>query len=257
MPDANAGPLCFVLMPFGQKPDVGGAMIDFDAVYKTLIRPAIEAAGMIPIRADEEQTGGIIHRAMFERLILCEFAVADLTTANANVFYEVGVRHAVRPGAPCSVFAEGSRLPFDLGLLRAVPYKLSANGVPDRVDETVQAFAGRLRAIRESIRLNPKAASDSPVFTLVEGMIEQQIAPRQDRHLPGCRPVQPGFQGPAAIARKSGVEAVREVERDLRPIVDAESGVVIDLLLSYRAVEGLGRHDPSRSRDGRATGRRW
>jgi hypothetical protein len=33
---------------------------------------------------------------MFERLLLCDFAVADLTTANANVFYELGVRHAVR-----------------------------------------------------------------------------------------------------------------------------------------------------------------
>eukprot|EP01031_Cornospumella_fuschlensis_P049371 gene49371-60437_t len=32
-------------------------------------------------------TGGLIHKPMYERLILCEFAVADLTTANANVFY--------------------------------------------------------------------------------------------------------------------------------------------------------------------------
>jgi len=36
---------------------------------------------------------------MFERLILCEYAVADLTTANANVFYELGIRHAIRPKA--------------------------------------------------------------------------------------------------------------------------------------------------------------
>ena len=42
-------------------------------------------------------TGGIIHKPMFERLILCDYAVADLTTANANVFYELGIRHAVAP----------------------------------------------------------------------------------------------------------------------------------------------------------------
>ena len=87
-------PLCFVLMPFGKKPDDAGQLVDFDAVYRELIAPAIEEAGLEPIRADEELTGGIIHKPMFERLILCEYAVADLTTANANVFYELGVRHA-------------------------------------------------------------------------------------------------------------------------------------------------------------------
>src|SRR6266481_5603409 len=117
-------PLCFVLMPFGQKPAVGGAIIDFDAVYQELISPAIGEAGLEPLRADEEQTGGIIHKPMFERLILCEFAVADLTTANANVFYELGLRHAVRSASTVLVFAEsGGQLPFDVAPLRAIPYK--------------------------------------------------------------------------------------------------------------------------------------
>jgi hypothetical protein len=63
-------PLCFVLMPFGMKSGSGGAVIDFDAVYSELINPAVEAAGLVPLRADEEQAGGIIHKPMFERLIL-------------------------------------------------------------------------------------------------------------------------------------------------------------------------------------------
>ena len=117
-------PLCFVLMPFGRKPAVGGALIDFDAVYREVISPAIEQAGFEPLRADEEMTGGIIHKPMFERLILCEFAIADLTTANANVFYELGVRHAVRPFSTILLFAEGgTQLPFDVAPLRAIPYR--------------------------------------------------------------------------------------------------------------------------------------
>lgn len=80
-------PLCFVLMPFGNKRDPStGLDIDFDRIYETAIRSGIEAAGMEPIRADGERTGGIIHRPMFERLLLCDYAVADLTTANAKVF---------------------------------------------------------------------------------------------------------------------------------------------------------------------------
>jgi len=52
-------PLCFVLMPFGKKHGLGGALIDFDAVFRDLIAPAVEQAGLEPLRADEEQAGGI------------------------------------------------------------------------------------------------------------------------------------------------------------------------------------------------------
>src|SRR5262245_55304912 len=97
-------PLCFVLMPFGRKHNAAGEVVDFDAVYATVIKPAIVAARLAPIRADEEQAGGVIHKPMFERLILCDYAVADLTSPNANVFYELGIRHAVRPRSTVMMF---------------------------------------------------------------------------------------------------------------------------------------------------------
>lgn len=76
-------PLCFVLMPFGTKRHPGGGPdIDFDAIYERGIRPGLEAANLEPIRADEERTGGITHKAMFERLLLCDFAIADVTTGS-------------------------------------------------------------------------------------------------------------------------------------------------------------------------------
>ena len=91
-------------MPFGEKTDASGKKINFDAIYEELIKPAIEQAGIEPIRENEEKTGLITHKPMFERLILCEYAVADLTTANANVFYELGVRHAARPYKTILIF---------------------------------------------------------------------------------------------------------------------------------------------------------
>src|SRR5580700_7188001 len=117
-------PLCFVLMPFGAKLDAAGSPVQFDLVYKDVIAPAISAAGMQSIRADEEMTGGIIHKAMFERLLLCEYAVADLTTANANVFYELGVRHTARPSTTQPIFARHQPIPFDVSFLRALGYEL-------------------------------------------------------------------------------------------------------------------------------------
>ena len=82
--------------------------------------PAVRDAELEPLRADEERTGGIIHKPMFERLLLCDYALADLTTANANVFYELGVRHAARPATTMTIFAKQQPIPFDVNFLRSM-----------------------------------------------------------------------------------------------------------------------------------------
>ena len=56
--------LCFVLMPFGMKPDGGGSLVDFDAGYHDLIAPAIRHADLDSLLAEEEMSGGIIHKPM-------------------------------------------------------------------------------------------------------------------------------------------------------------------------------------------------
>ena len=99
-------------------------------MYHDVIRPAIEQAGLRCIRADEETVGGIIHKPMFERLLICEYAVADLTAANANVYYELGVRHAVRPWSTILVSESTVRLPFDVAPLRSLRYHLDSSGTP-------------------------------------------------------------------------------------------------------------------------------
>ena len=222
-------PLCFVLMPFGTKPGSGGTQINFDAVYKDLIAPAIVAAGLEPLRADEEQTGGMIHKPMFERLILCEFAVADLTNANANVFYELGLRHAVRPSSTVLVFAEGGgQLPFDVAPLRAIPYKLGPDGRPASAVADSTAIAERLKAAKDM-------PTDSPVFQMVEGFPDIQRLKTdvfRDRVQYSAQ-----MKDRLSAARKQSVDAVGAVEHDLGNIADAEAGVVMDLFLSYRAVK--------------------
>jgi tetratricopeptide (TPR) repeat protein len=216
-------------MPFGKKPGAAGAVIDFDAVYKELIAPAISEAGLEPLRADEEMTGGIIHKPMFERLILCEYAVADLTTANANVFYELGVRHAVRQWSTVLLFAEGStQLPFDVAPLRAMPYRLSPDGKPADLEVSKAALVKRL--------IEAKGAdTDSPIFQLVEGFPEVDHTKTdvfRDRVKYSVQ-----MKEKLAAARKEGLQAIQAVEKGLGEIQNTESGIVVDLFLSYRAVE--------------------
>lgn len=235
-------PLCFVLMPFGKKPDAGGLMIDFDAVYNDLIAPAVNEAGLEPIRADEEQAGGIIQKPMFERLILCEYAVADLTTANANVFYEMGVRHAVRPWATVAIFYDKTaRLPFDVADLRALPYKLTGSGAPADTSGDKAALVKRLDAAREAAADKP--LTDSPLFQLLDGY--PNIT--SDKTDVFREQVQYSSKIKARLenARRQGIDAVLAIGRELSQTEDGkpdgllnlESGVIIDLFLSYRAVK--------------------
>jgi len=131
--------ICFVDMPFRKKTDPAtGVEIDFDQIYEKGIKPAVEAAGLDCIRGDEERTGGIIHEVMFARLLLSDFVVADLTSANANVFYELGIRHTARPYSTIPIFAMVGNPPFDVNFLRAIPYELEDGRLtPQDVREVV------------------------------------------------------------------------------------------------------------------------
>jgi hypothetical protein len=221
-------PLCFVVMPFGVKPDGRGGSIDFDAVYERLIAPAVSRADLQPLRADQELVGGLVHKPMFERLILSDYAVADLTTANANVFYELGVRHAVRPYSTVLIAAGVGGIPFDLAPDRVLPYDLDAGGRPTASDDDVERLAAALRAARQ-------ASTDSPVFQLIDDLPTLEI----DRAKTDVFRDQAAYSATAkrrlAEARASGIEALRDVERELDPLEDVEAGIAVDLFLSYRA----------------------
>jgi hypothetical protein len=224
-------PLCFVLMPFGTKSDSSGLLIDFDAVYQQLIAPAIRDASLEPLRADEEMTGGIIHKPMFERLVLCEYAVADLTTANANVFYELGVRHAVRPWSTVLIFAGGTRLPFDVAPLRGLPYSVDAAGKLAEVEPVRTALVARLNVAKQ------QADHDSPLFQLLDGLQPPDIARLKTDSFRDRVELSLQLKERLASARRRDVEAVREIEYSLGDISQSESAVVVDLFLSYRAVK--------------------
>src|SRR5213592_3192220 len=102
----NYHALCFVDMPFGQKPDLkSGVVVDFDQIYNEAIKPAIEQCGLEALHWDQELPSvGIIDSAMLAGLFLSEFVVVDLTLANPNVFYKLGIRHAAKPFTTVPIF---------------------------------------------------------------------------------------------------------------------------------------------------------
>src|SRR6201992_4322518 len=163
--------VCFVLMPFGKKPDASGRVIDFDLVYEKISKPAVNATNLLPVRADEEQAQGFIHKLMYERLLLSEYAIADLTLLNANVYYELGVRHAAKPSSTVMTMAGQSGLPFDVAGVRVLPYDLDTSGNPADAIADSNILADQLKSCIE------REAVDSPIYQLVEGLKPIPIDP--------------------------------------------------------------------------------
>ena len=240
-------PLCFVVMPFGRKPDpVGGGFIDFDRIYTTSLAPAVEAADMEPIRADEEGSGGIVHRPLFERLLLCDYAVADLTTGNANVFYELGVRHTARPATTLTIFAKHQPIPFDVNFLRSMPYDLGENNAfgASEAQALREAVGAKLRDLR-ALAIQ-QAGVDSPLFELLKewapGNIERletdvfrkavQLTEELKRRMSAIRD-----KGKNIEARAEATQELKSLRSEFGALDAVEPVIVIELMLSFRALE--------------------
>jgi len=164
-------PHAFVVMPFGTKTDAAGQEIQFNEVYKRLIRPALEKAGLKAFRADEEHGAGDIRADMFQELLLADLVLADISIDNPNVWYELGVRHALRSRGV--VLISGGRTPkaFDIYTDRKLRYSL-ANGVPDpaHVKDDLNALVAMLTSTMQSWR----GRTVSPVYTLLPNLEEPQ-----------------------------------------------------------------------------------
>ena len=212
-------PLCFVLMPFGKKLDAAGRVTNFDAVYEKVIAPAVARAGLEPIRADEEKIGGTIHKPMFERLMLCHYAVADITGANPNVFYELGIRHAMRPRSTVIVFGEGTVLPFDIALVRGIAYKTDGLGEPVGAEAVIAAIADQLIAARG----NPH--DDSPIFQLIEDMPRVEVDHSKTDSFRSQYDYSKKYKDRLRAAVKQGADAVQAIAREpaLANLLEVES----------------------------------
>jgi tetratricopeptide (TPR) repeat protein len=179
-------PRVFVIMPFGtkaveRKPAAGeeklaeATGVDFNMVYDRLLKPALLEADCEPFRADKEPGSGDIRIDMFFELVTADIVLADISALNANVFYELGIRHGV---SPCGVFVVhggwGFSRPFDIAPDRAFSYDgslFAAGAVRDQtwtdgVGEAVRALSGTLR---EAMR-HDRETIGSPVYSHLHGL---------------------------------------------------------------------------------------
>ncbi|HYO46490.1 MAG TPA: macro domain-containing protein [Gemmatimonadota bacterium] len=172
---------CFVIMPFNKKRD-GAEVIDFDEeVYRTIIEPSVETLGIKCLRCDQIEEAGSIHRDMFRHILEDEVAVVDTTTLNANVFYELGVRHSLHSSVTVLIRRKGTETPFNIGGMRVIEYDTHD---PANVEATRTKIA---EFIRNGLQ---RDESDSPVYD----------------NLPGLRVAHPGRRPPDGLVVPFRVE---------------------------------------------------
>ncbi|HYG62100.1 MAG TPA: hypothetical protein VEL74_05935 [Thermoanaerobaculia bacterium] len=121
----------FVIGPIGDRDGDLGTIErltweDAVQVFEEIIEPALQANGFIAIRADKIARSGEIPEQIFRHLRDRELVIADLTAANPNVMYELGLRHTT--GKLTIQIGERGRLPFDVAAIRTILFRRTEAG---------------------------------------------------------------------------------------------------------------------------------
>jgi hypothetical protein len=97
----------------------------FGDYYEKVYKPAIEKAGLRAVRADADifGTGKIIDQ-IWRGIKAAKVLVAELTSRNANVLYELGLAHALQKPVVL-VSSNEPDVPFDLQHIRVIYYDVN------------------------------------------------------------------------------------------------------------------------------------
>jgi hypothetical protein len=160
---------CFIIMPFGDWADF---------YYDNIFRPAVDNAGLTPRRADDLYRPSAIVHDIWELTQTARLLLADLTGKNPNVFYELGLAHAI--AKPVILVAEKmDDVPFDLRALRVIIYDKNDPNWGTILKDKITAAAREVLA-------SPKEAV-LPTFMAVRGAHEKPTVTATEKELISLR----------------------------------------------------------------------
>lgn len=176
---------CFVIGPIGDRQAAFGSeeRLRYEQaieIWDYVIQPACEALGIDPLRADKIDEPGEITEQTFEHLRDADLVIADLTGGNANVMYELGLRHTT--GKLTVQIGEKERLPFDVTVIRTIQFLRSETGL-------IEAREGLKRAISTGVERGPRSVTATRVWLSIEHDTSETYEPEtleeQDEEGPG------------------------------------------------------------------------
>jgi len=154
------GGRAFVIRPFGTKETNAGDLIDFECVHDKLIAVALQRAGFSGGTTEAFMEQGSIHEDMFREIVIADLVIADVSIHNANAFYELGIRHALRKGHTIIIRADkfNDKRVFDLNSEKNLSYSL---------DDPASSVDKLVATITQTLEQTP---NDSPVFRLLPNL---------------------------------------------------------------------------------------
>lgn len=260
LPVTEQKPYCYVITSFGKKQDLKGLQskfeakdvtesatkIDFDAIYNNLIVPAIRQAGMEPLAEREEMSYGVVQKLMYEQIIMCECCIADLTNANPNVYYELGLRQTVSPGVTIPIIASTHLpIPVDLGFDRVFSYQVDKNFKLVNASRDIEVLATILQ------KASVEKSTGNLFYNLVNSLAYQNSGGREktdlfrdnvvyDKYIKNeLRNARETKASDELANKKNQVNAINAVIERYGPLQNIETGILVDIMLSFRDISAF------------------
>ncbi|HHN8474168.1 TPA: hypothetical protein ACRRWY_001557 [Morganella morganii] len=177
---------CFIIMPIADHPSYENG--HFNRIYEFLIKPACEKAGYKAIRADDSKASHMIMFDILKKIVKCDMAICDLSTKNANVFYELGLRQAFNKKT--ILITDGKeKAPFDISGFRYVQYSPALrvdqcvqdiNKITDMLNETTTASENDVNSIVKLLEIDP-ATVDTTQLNNEDSLIFKMMMNINDR----------------------------------------------------------------------------
>ena len=135
---------CFVIMPIGDQvyKDITLSAQELRAKYNDLIKECwLKAKPNLDItRANDISIPGSITTDIFTRIMHSKYVIVDITYPNPNVFYELGIRHAIS-NKTILIKEKGVNIKvFDISYLRYIEYENNATGLKKLTENLKTTF---------------------------------------------------------------------------------------------------------------------
>lgn len=170
-------------MPYGRR-QVDNIELDFDAIFDQFIQPAADQAGFDVIRGDREAASGVIMPRIFQSIHGADLVIAEVTYQNPNVYYELGVRHALRAQGTLLIRRIGGDFAATLtgrrkrGAVADTAFDIKGVTVYGYQFDSAELDTAVVGLRRQIERVASAVAADSPAFLYLEGLRVVTGSPR-------------------------------------------------------------------------------
>ncbi len=163
---------CFVIMPISDKQ--GYPIGHFTKVYEQIFKPAIKEAGYKPYRVDEDCLSSSIIQKIYDGLTKAPMAICDLSSANPNVLYELGIRHSFDLPV-ILVKDEKTNFIFDISTINTVTYQ------SDRVYENVISAIENIKTAIEETKIQSGRGTVLSILNVEKAIIAEKRLNQEDK----------------------------------------------------------------------------